>query len=169
MLLYGPASCLGIGFNDNTIVYNFTSMKEGYISLQGLIPPNSIGKFVDREFDIAYANYILQNDQVFSVFFQIIYNLYIGKDVFIIVSPEDWSENLVESLLKLIQQRYGYNGALILNNEDYIDAALNMEFRFDPGYGLMNLDYDKERIVRISTINAKIPNENMSCTGQCYE
>jgi hypothetical protein len=149
MLMYGPASAANIKFGGKGVMYNLSSMKEGFISLQALIPPNTIGRLTDREFDIAYANYIMSNDTLFCIFFQIIYNLYIGKDVFIIVSTEDWSENLLESLLKLIQQRYGYNAVLINTEADYLYAATSMNFSFAPGYGIFNLDQDKERFTTI--------------------
>lgn len=149
MLMYGPASAADIKFGGKGVMYNLSSMREGFISLQALIPPNTIGRLTDREFDIAYANYIMSNDTLFCIFFQIIYNLYIGKDVFIIVSIEDWSENLLESLLKLIQQRYGYNAVLINTEADYLYATNSMNFGFAPGYGIYNLDQDKERFTTL--------------------
>ena len=149
MLMYGPASAADIKFGGKGVMYNLSSMREGFISLQALIPPNTIGRLTDREFDIAYANYIMSNDTLFCIFFQIVYNLYIGKDVFIIVSTEDWSENLLESLLKLIQQRYGYNGVLINTEADYLYAVTSMNFEFAPGYGIYNLDQDKERFTTL--------------------
>ena len=149
MLMYGPASAADIKFGGKGVMYNLSSMREGFISLQALIPPNTIGRLTDREFDIAYANYIMSNDTLFCIFFQIIYNLYIGKDVFIIVSTEDWSENLLESLLKLIQQRYGYNAVLINTEADYLYAVTSMNFEFAPGYGIFNLDQDKERFTTL--------------------
>ena len=149
MLMYGPASAADIKFGGKGVMYNLSSMREGFISLQALIPPNTIGRLTDREFDIADANYIMSNDTLFCIFFQIIYNLYIGKDVFIIVSTEDWSENLLESLLKLIQQRYGYNGVLINTEADYLYATNSMNFGFAPGYGIYNLDQDKERFTTL--------------------
>lgn len=149
MLMYGPASAADIKFGGKGVMYNLSSMREGFISLQALIPPNTIGRLTDREFDIAYANYIMSNDTLFCIFFQIIYNLYIGKDVFIIVSTEDWSENLLESLLKLIQQRYGYNAVLINTEADYLYAVTSMNFSFAPGYGIFNLDQDKERFTTL--------------------
>ena len=149
MLMYGPASAADIKFGGKGVMYNLSSMREGFISLQSLIPPNTIGRLTDREFDIAYANYIMSNDTLFCIFFQIIYNLYIGKDVFIIVSTEDWSENLLESLLKLIQQRYGYNAVLINTEADYLYATNSMNFGFAPGYGIYNLDQDKERFTTL--------------------
>ena len=149
MLMYGPASAADIKFGGKGVMYNLSSMREGFISLQALIPPNTIGRLTDREFDIAYANYIMSNDTLFCIFFQIVYNLYIGKDVFIIVSTEDWSENLLESLLKLIQQRYGYNAVLINTEADYLYATNSMNFGFAPGYGIYNLDQDKERFTTL--------------------
>ena len=149
MLMYGPASAADIKFGGKGVMYNLSSMREGFISLQSLIPPNTIGRLTDREFDIAYANYIMSNDTLFCIFFQIVYNLYIGKDVFIIVSTEDWSENLLESLLKLIQQRYGYNAVLINTEADYLYATNSMNFGFAPGYGIYNLDQDKERFTTL--------------------
>lgn len=147
MLMYGldKPEVLGLKFSGQGVVYNLTSLKEGYNRLRLLVPPNNLGKFTDRDFDIVYANYIFGNNYVFAEFFQIIYNLYIGLDVFIIYSESDWSENILESLLKLIQQRYGYNAVLINSDEDYIYAKNNFNIDFAPGYGLYNLDQDKER------------------------
>jgi hypothetical protein len=143
--MYGDSKAVQIQFNGEGVIYNLTSMIEGFTPLR-LLPPNSIGKFTDRDFDIAYMNYVMSNDQVFCEFFQIIYNLYVGVDVFIIASADDWSENILESLLKLIQQRYGYNATKITCEEDYIYAC-NSDYipDFAPGFGTYNLDQDKER------------------------
>lgn len=145
MLMYGDSQAVKIQFAGEGVIYNLSSMIEGFTPLR-LIPPNSIGRFTDRDFDIAYMNYVLGNDQVFCEFFQIIYNLYSGVDVFIIASADDWSENILESLLKLIQQRYGYNATKISTEEDYI-YAMNSSYipDFAPGFGIYNLDMDKER------------------------
>lgn len=139
MLLWGnPQNITG------EYVFNVTSMCEGYRRLN-LIPPNSLGLFMDRDFDIAYALYILNNDWIFFDFFSIIYLLYLEKgDVYLIFSDENWSINLAESLLKLIQQRYGYNGFRIDNMEDLF-AANNIQVGFNTSYGLANLDEDKAR------------------------
>lgn len=147
MLMYGNA----LNIINTGIVYNLTSMKEGYPKLGELIPPNEIGRFTGREFDIAYMNYIMSNDVVFKTFFDIIYSLYIGTDVYLIVNEEDWSENLVESLLKLIQQRYGYNACKINSFSDYLYHTTSTRYssEFDPMFGVVNLDQDKERYTYI--------------------
>lgn len=149
MLMYGydNPEVANIVFGDSCIVYNLSSMKmiKNTIQLQ-LVPPNSLGHLYDKDFDIAYMNWILSNDVNFVNFFQIIYHLYIGKDVMILVSKEDWSENLIESLMKLIQQRYGYNAVQIASDYDYVYAKNNIDNSdFAPGYGLFNLDQDNDR------------------------
>ena len=148
MLMYGNFQ--NVICENNIYIYNLTSMREGFLRLPALIPPNSLGRFTGRDFDIAYANYILENDLVFKQFFDIIFPLYIGKDVYIIVDESDWSENLLESILKLIQQRYGYNAYKINCLEDYIQAQ-NSTFisDFNPYYGVQNLDIDKDRYTYI--------------------
>lgn len=142
MLMYGEAC---YAFSIDCIKFNITSLAEGFVRLNYLIPPNSLGVFHGRDFDIAYMNYIFENDVVFKDFFAIIYHLYIGNDVYLVVSKDDWSENLIESLLKLIQQRYGYNASEINSFEDYIYFKNNSMNGFDHMYGIANLDIDKER------------------------
>jgi hypothetical protein len=142
MLMYGNFH----NIIDSGIVYNFTSFREGYIRTPLLVPPNEIGRSSGREFDIAYANYLMGNDFVFKSFFDIVYTLYTGMDVYLIVDESDWSENLIESLLKLIQQRYGYNAVKINCFEDYLQANNSRYIsEFNTQYGLANLDMDKER------------------------
>ena len=154
MLMYGN----GLNVIDTGIVYNITSLKEGYHRLQSLIPPNSLGVFTGKDFDIAYANYIFANDYVFKEFFDIIYALYNGVDVYLIVSDDDWSENLIESLLKLIQQRYGYNAGRVNSYEDFMFMFNSPNYNeFDPRFGIQNLDIDKERYaIIVETIRLRM-------------
>jgi hypothetical protein len=145
-LMYGNVNILDLdsGFLDHGVVFNTTSYKMGWEELKLLIPPNNIGHLTDREFDIAYANYIFSNDYIFSEFFIILYNVYINKDVYILVNDEEWAINLDQSLFKLIQQRYGLNAIKVETEEDYI-YAMNSISDFNHQYGIANLDQDKER------------------------
>jgi len=141
MLMYGNSK----NIPEDCTVYNLTSLIEYYPRLN-LLVPSGIGYYDGYEFDVAYMNYIFSNNAVFAQFFQIILQLYIGNDVYIITDDEIWSENLAESLLKIIQQRYGYNGIRINCYEDYAALATSSNTgKFDPSYGLANLDSDKER------------------------
>ena len=160
MLFYGNS----LNIIDNSIVFNITSFKEGYVRLPALIPPNELGRFTGRDFDIIYADYILNNDFVFKQFFDIIYSLYTGQDVYLIMSEEDWSENLVESIIKLIQQRSGYVSYKINCFEDFLYAK-NSSFcpDFNNYFGVYNLDIDKERYTYI------IESQRIRNGGQVHE
>lgn len=144
MLLYGNVSeAKKLEMVPGILIYSFTSFSERYHRLGFLIPPNYIGGSSEMEFDFNYMKYILEVDQVFYQFFGcIILPLDFGQTVFLCTSDNEWSDLMIESLLKLIQQRYGYCGTKIDSDDDFYSAN---ESEFDPGYGLMNLDADRER------------------------
>ena len=64
------------------------------------------------------------------------------KVSYIIIERNDIFDNMVESIIKIIQQRYGYNSAIINDPEDIY--YLNQDESFSLA-GLPNLDMDKER------------------------
>lgn len=146
MLLYG--NCENI--QDQCTIFNLSSFIEGYPKLD-LLPPNTLGASTDYQFDQLYAKSIMESDYLFKQMFYIIYTLYLGKDVYIIVSDDDWSENIVESLFKLIQQRYGYNATRINCFDDVVNATPG---EFTPGFGLFNLDQDLERFTYICKLES---------------
>lgn len=143
MLFYGNGNYIP----ENCKVFNLNSMKEGFPRFNYLLPPHSLGHYVDRDFDIAYFNYIFQNNNVFIEFFGIVYEMYINNDMFIIVDENmDWAENIAESLFKAIQQRYGYNSYRVNSEEDYLWIKNSSSYpQFNPQWGIYNLDIDKER------------------------
>ena len=145
MLLVGDIKCLPDDL-DNFLVLNLSSLAEGFQRVH-LVPsiPNMYND--DKEFDIAYANYIFSNDSMFMEFMKIVYPLYIGSDVFLLVSRnEDTYDVMTESICKLIQQRYGYNYQL-LNNKDDIDYYDDSNFSL---IGIQTLDQDKERMTYLA-------------------
>lgn len=100
----------------------------------------------ERQFDIAYANYLMTNEAAFVDIMKIMYNLYQGYDVFCISDVSDeYNELFVESVLKFIQQRYGFNGQILGSPEDFMytsDSTFTIQ-------GLYYLDLDKERFVAV--------------------
>lgn len=143
MLLIGDIRCLPS--TDKFIVLNLSSLVEGYPRVH-LVPSVITAYNDDKQFDIDYANYILLNDNVFMEFMKIIYPLYMGEDVFLLVSRNENTHDIItESLCKLIQQRYGYNYQL-LNSESDIDYYDDSDFSF---YGIQTLDMDKERMTNL--------------------
>lgn len=141
MLMYGTSQ--NIPDIENLRVFNLTGYTMDYQVLNLLVPGSQFVRLDSKEFDMMYYEYIFNNDEAFLQFFVIIQQLYTGKSVYIISNEEDWCENLVESLLKVIQQRYGYNAVYITCEDDFLQAS-NMLFDFEP-FGLVNLDVDKYR------------------------
>lgn len=146
MFLVGDIRCLPESIKDNLLILNLSSLIEGFPRVH-LVPSVTTQYNNDKEFDIAYANYIFSNDNVFMEFMKIVYPLYCGQDVFLLVSRSENTHDIItESLCKLIQQRYGYNYQL-LNNKDDIDYYDDSGFSM---VGIQALDIDKERMTYIA-------------------
>jgi hypothetical protein len=128
---------------NNIVIYNITSLSEKYRRIP-LIPPNSLGANSEYEFDIKYMNWILGNDNNFCSLMTIINDL-VNRDVFLLISNDNWSKILIESLLKLIQQRYGINAVYIDTEDDLLYAE---ESGFSD-YGVLNLDEDRTRYMNL--------------------
>lgn len=132
--------------------YNILSIKNKYIHVLNLssanlnIPPSSLfyvpkSNSETNNYDIEYANFIFQNTQQRVEFLYAIYQLQIGNPVLIMIGTYPGMYEMVESLLKLIQSRYGYNG-YIITNDDLLDLDM-FESRFSvPGLLL----FDKEKV-----------------------
>lgn len=152
MLLVGDYRSLPYA-REKFLVLNLSSLVEGFPRVH-LVPSVTATYDDDKQFDIAYANYIFSNDQLFMEFMKIIYPLYMGQDVFLLVSRSENTHDIItESLCKLIQQRYGYNYQLINDSSD-IDYYDESNFSL---YGLQALDMDKERMTNLAVrANPKI-------------
>jgi len=156
MLLAGDYTC--IPDMKNLHVYNLSSLVEGYPKVDILPPVTQIDYMDELGFDISYSNYIMTNDNVFFEFFsKIIYPLYNGIDIYLIITRNIFYDRITESLFKFIQQRYGYLCAIINEVSDIED--LNPDIGFTTA-GIFNLDIDKERFSLMYTYN------NMTSDGK---
>lgn len=138
-----------LSFGDHTvlpdastcIVWNLSSLLEGFQRIY-LLPPMGVVKADEKAFDIQYAEWILQNDAVFFEFFsKIMIQLYSGLNVFILIKKTEFIYDVSDSLIKFIQQRYGYNSNIINTAEDW-EYAEDSNFNV---FGIKNLDADKQR------------------------
>ena len=73
-------------------------------------------------FDIAYGNYIMSNNDAFMQFMNIIIPAYLSPEtlVQVLTNSSEFRDAITESLVKLIQQRYGYNIYIINDIEDFL-------------------------------------------------
>ena len=142
MLMYGNANAASlVETKSDTIILNLSSLSERYTNRLFLVPPNNLGANSEYDFDIKYMQWIMNNDSIFIIFFPLIIELEKGMNVFIVIDSDSWSISLIESLLKLIQQRYGFNGLLVNTIEDILYAE---ECKFSD-YGIINFDTDLNR------------------------
>ena len=132
---------------DKTKILNFCSLNEQYPRLHLLPPmdfrmmPVANPEAAEYEFDMRYANWLLQDENAFIDLMKIVFSLYQGYDIFLLVSDDITLEAYTQSLLKFIQQRYGYNGFYITCIEDLFNA----EDQVISGIGAVNLHDDKEK------------------------
>lgn len=130
---------------ENFIPVNFTGMNETLQKISTIGLENI--DISDPEFDKAFAQIMLNNDDNFISLFNIVQLLYSGVNIFICISIGNVLDCLNESLAKLIQQRYGYNYQMIneINDIDWYDDA---NFSIP---GLYNFDLDRDRYIHICT------------------
>lgn len=150
MLLIGNYNVIGAA-------YNILSIKNKYIHVLNLssanlsIKPSSLfyvpkSTNESNSYDIEYANFIFQNTQQRIEFLYAIYQLQIGNPVLIMIGDYPGMYEMAESLLKLIQTRYGYNG-YIISYDDLEDLSL-FESRFSVP-GLLLFDQEKVELDEI--------------------
>ncbi len=132
------------------IKYNLSHYYAEMPTLNMLIPsiqsiPEDIlnGDCSDASFDQSYHNFIFTNDQAFIQFMNIIVPAFTNPDclVQVTVTDNDYANAITESLIKLIQQRYGYN-AYIINDVDDFMYAEESDFSIP---GLFVIDQDLMR------------------------
>lgn len=125
------------------VVLNFSSYTEGVERIE--IIPSVYG--YDRtsvEFDRYLFSYIYDNDNIFMEFSKIFMSLYYDKDVVLLATRDEGIfDDILESLLKLVQQRFGVTASFVEDIND-VDCIEESEFSIQ---GLYNLDMDKERFM----------------------
>lgn len=140
-LVFADYYCLteDIVSDEEWLIMNLNSFIEGFERLN-LLPPFGL-EYGDKNFDMMYAEYIIQNDGPFIELMKIIMAIYSGKNVIILSSKGNIYEFVAESLQKFIQQRYSLTSYVVneLDDWDYVeDTMFNIR-------GVYNLDIDKER------------------------
>ena len=132
------------------IKYNLSSYYNDAPTLEGLIPlPGCVsqdvvfGDATDPAFDIEYHNYIINNPTSFLQFMSIIIPAYTSPDTMIqvMIRSSNYRDVITESLLKLIQQRYGYNACIVNELDDFMYTT-ESDFSIP---GLFTLDQDLAR------------------------
>lgn len=133
--------------NNPNVIFNISSLYNMGLKVDLAPPPVHME---ERQYDQMYAQWILGNNDKFINFFQMIYNYYLGFNVFILVGTDIYGarERMTESLMKLIQQRYSIIPRYIATFDDVPDYYEDDFIYVD---GLFNLDNDKERYIYLTS------------------
>lgn len=145
MIIFADHNCLSpeLFSDSNNVFLNLSSLLEGFDRVN-ILPPFNINR-QDKDFDMYYHDYIFSNDNVFYEFMKIVMTIYYNKNIIILVTKDDFYSLVSESLMKILQQRYGLISNNI-NNIDDLNYVVECEFTLN---GIYNMDIDKERFVNI--------------------
>lgn len=133
------------------ITYNLSSYIGGFPELGALLPnPQYMNPIVidgpcdTIEFDAEYAKYITSEDNAFLALMSIV--LYAFNDpetlVQILIQKSVYRDCITEALIKVIQQRYGYNSYMVNTMEDMYYVRDDSTFSI-PGLFMMNGDLER--------------------------
>ena len=144
---------------EKIVLLNLSSFAEGFEPLRILPNSTEIYNQTGNELivDQLLMNYILSNDDAFFEFFsKVMYPFYSGLDVVILVTNQEPFSSITESVMKIIQGRYGYNAVLINEADDfdpsYFDSNMDLN-------GVFNMDQDKLRYSGISAAKYGVPTD----------
>lgn len=144
MLLIGTYDIIEAAYNQLSIKNNILVLNLSSANLK--IKPSSLfycprSSWETNNYDIEYANYIFQNTQQRIEFLYMMNELLMGTHVLIMIGKYPGMYEMGESLLKLIQSRYGYNGYIIQSIDDLENLDMyNSNFSVN---GLMLFDQEK--------------------------
>ena len=136
-------------------VYNFICLTNigGYVN--DMFPPKQMLEFFRNadmgspEFDTHYANYIISEEKSFIAFMDIMMGQYYGGNSFVLYDDNSpLVENLVDSICKLIELRYGIVPRII---HEELDLFFLGDDTVMTPQGLQVFMVDKERYTQLVT------------------
>ena len=143
-------------------VANFTSAYSGYDDVTALATRiNKIQRPVELTtrqfmetpgFDAAYAMTVLNDPKMFEALMRIILHDFEGEVVILLIQRDDYRDAIMDTLMKLIQIRYGKGSWVV--EEDYDlefmdeDSIVNVATDYTSD-GLLRLDEDRKRYLEL--------------------
>lgn len=111
------------------VSYNLSSYYSDAPSMNALIPSIQNmseeilqGDCLIPQFDIEYGKHVIGDNNAFLQFMNIIVPAYMNTDMLVqvLIGHSNFRDAITESLIKLIQQRYGYNSYIVNDIEDFL-------------------------------------------------
>ena len=148
MLAFGPYRCIPSDYIDLK-VFNLSSLTQAIPRLPGLIPMISSPIYDEKDFDMWYYDYVLNDVTACSSLMMILGTLYNNDDVYVCISDYDndpFISMINESFMKIIQQRYDIRYYIINELSDWIYVDKDgCDFRSIQG--IQTFDNDKNQFL----------------------
>ena len=132
-------------FRYNTIIVLGTSLNNltPLPNVMKLLQNSNFGDDNTRDFDIAYANQLCSYQPSFIDIMQIMGSLQFSEETFLLCDiKHPNSINIIDSLMKFLQERYSINLFMIQDLID-IDNTKTTDFQSEEGYQQFISDLDK--------------------------
>ena len=114
MLIFGPYNAIQYPYVQ--MVFNLSSLTQDIPRLPGLIPPIN-GLIIDeKDFDMWYYNYVLNNPEPFKSMMSILLSMYDGYITYVCIGEyimDPYMSIINESFMKILQQRYGIKYSIV--------------------------------------------------------
>lgn len=137
---------------EKILLYNYDSLYQVQaVSLNDIYPYGKADAYQitetdQKNFDLCYANFLIGDVAANNCMLMMMYNLYIGIDVVILINQDqaEFAQMILESYFKFIQQRYGVKASYIFDMADYelVDRTQKI-FSYQ---GLYYWDIDKIKV-----------------------
>lgn len=134
---------------NKAMVFNLSSLYSGYTSVTSLITGlhewsangvNVAQALENPEIDMMYWNLIMSKPKMFESLVRVVFNSFEGNLCLVLIQHDPYRDSVLESLIKLIQQRYGFTPWIVNDIED----ISVLEEPLYTAEGLNNIDTDRQ-------------------------
>lgn len=163
MIVFGGNKFIPFLIEDSTYLapkwykLNFYNTYNIGYPINNMYPPIQLQEFyfnksIDQStFNYQFMKFILENDNAFISFLNILMAQYYHGDTFVLFDDDnEFIVNLVETIIELIYQRYGYTCSVV--NEPYDIQWIDNDFKMSIE-GNNNFNIDKERFTYLTFKN----------------
>lgn len=151
-----PNELLMIKGIKSVLRYNMSTMYEGIETVFNLVPTYSVLQnpslhdYNGMAFDAFYCKHVIEDNAAFNDLMKIMIPANLNPDclIHILIKQSEFRDVVTETLIKLIQQRYGYNCYIVNEIEDFIYAE-ESDFSIP---GLFAFEQDRGRWLMMNNV-----------------
>lgn len=139
----------------SVFIYNMSTIYEGIepvfsLALSDVVLQPELCDYDSQVFDAFYCKHVIEDDNAFNDLMRIMIPANLNPDclVHVLIKRSVFRDAVTETLIKLIQQRYGYNCYVVNELEDFIYAE-ESDFSIP---GLFTFEQDRGRWMMLNNV-----------------